>query len=214
MGLSWGRNRVRATPDWRRLLPFAAGTLLLLLGLFAAWQTWLIADEGHANDRVHRAQDDTVRAITAELDRERRAVRAALDGLDPAAVLTDPVTAARWANGLVGLANELLRTRALEEAQRNIAYLNAQADRTNEVELRRAIFNLIESETKTLMLANGRTEYAFRVVDPAVPPEIRSGPHRTLLLVTGLLVGLLLGGVAVLIADWVRRQAVRLRRDA
>ncbi|MGN6234568.1 phosphomannomutase/phosphoglucomutase [Dyella sp.] len=94
MGLSWGRNRVRATPDWRRLLPFAAGTLLLLLGLFAAWQTWLIADEGHANDRVHRAQDDTVRAITVELDRERRAVRAALDGLDPAAVLTDPVTAA------------------------------------------------------------------------------------------------------------------------
>lgn len=127
---------------------------------------------------------------------------------------TDAVTAARWANGLVGLANELLRTRALEEAQRNIVYLNAQADRTNEVELRRAIFNLIESETKTLMLANGRIEYAFRVVDPAVPPEIRSGPHRTLLLVTGLLVGLLLGGVAVLTADWVRRQAVRLRRDA
>jgi uncharacterized protein involved in exopolysaccharide biosynthesis len=127
---------------------------------------------------------------------------------------TDPQTAARWANGLVALANELLRTRALEEAQRNIAYLSAQADRTNEVELRRAIFNLIESETKTLMIANGRTEYAFRVVDPAVPPEIRSGPHRTLLLATGLLVGLLLGGVAVLTADWVRRQAARLRRDA
>jgi uncharacterized protein involved in exopolysaccharide biosynthesis len=127
---------------------------------------------------------------------------------------TDPQTAARWANGLVALANELLRTRALEEAQRNIAYLSAQADRTNEVDLRRAIFNLIESETKTLMIANGRTEYAFRVVDPAVPPEIRSGPHRTLLLATGLLVGLLLGGVAVLTADWVRRQAARLRRDA
>jgi uncharacterized protein involved in exopolysaccharide biosynthesis len=127
---------------------------------------------------------------------------------------TDPATAARWANGLVALANELLRTRALEEAQRNIAYLSSQVDRTNEVELRRAIFNLIESETKTLMLANGRTEYAFRVVDPAVPPEIRSGPHRTLLLLTGLLVGLFLGGVGVLTADWVRRQAVRLRRDA
>jgi uncharacterized protein involved in exopolysaccharide biosynthesis len=127
---------------------------------------------------------------------------------------TDPVTAAHWANGLVAVANELLRTRALEEAQRNIAYLNAQVDRTNEVELRRAIFNLIESETKTLMLANGRTEYAFRVVDPGVPPEIRSGPHRTLLLATGFLVGLFLGGVAVLTAEWLRRQAVRLRRDA
>jgi uncharacterized protein involved in exopolysaccharide biosynthesis len=127
---------------------------------------------------------------------------------------TDPVTAARWANGLVALANELLRTRALQEAQRNITYLSAQADRTNEVELRRAIFNLIESQTKTLMIANGRTEYAFRVVDPAVPPEIRSGPHRTLLLLAGILVGLFLGGVAVLTADWVRQQAARLRRNA
>jgi phosphomannomutase / phosphoglucomutase len=94
MGLSWGRNRVRVAPDWRRLLPLAAGTLLLLLGLFAGWQTWLIADEGHANDRVHQAQDETVRAVTAELDRQRRAVRAALDALDPAAALSDPVTAA------------------------------------------------------------------------------------------------------------------------
>ncbi len=94
MGLGWGRRRARAAPDWRRLLPLAAGTLLLLLGLFAGWQTWLIADEGHANDRVHQAQDETVRAITAELDRQRRAVHAALDGLDPAAALTDPVTAA------------------------------------------------------------------------------------------------------------------------
>jgi phosphomannomutase/phosphoglucomutase len=94
MGLSWGSSGARIAPDWRRLLPLAAGTLALLLGLFAGWQTWLIADEGHANDRVHQAQDETVRAIAAELDRQRQATRAALDALDPAAVLTDPVSAA------------------------------------------------------------------------------------------------------------------------
>ncbi len=94
MGLSWGSSGARGAPDWRRLLPLAVGTLALLLGLFAGWQTWLIADEGHANDRVHQAQDETVRAIAAELDRQRQAVRAALDALDPAAVLTDPVSAA------------------------------------------------------------------------------------------------------------------------
>jgi LPS O-antigen subunit length determinant protein (WzzB/FepE family) len=127
---------------------------------------------------------------------------------------TDPDTAARWANGLVALANELLRTRALAEAQRNITYLNAQADRTTEVELHRAIFNLIENQTERLMLANGRPEYAFRIVDPAVPPEIRSAPHRTLLLATGVLVGLLLGGIGVLAVEWLQRQAARLRRDA
>ncbi|MFK2902334.1 phosphomannomutase/phosphoglucomutase [Dyella ginsengisoli] len=94
MGLSWGSSGARVAPDWRRLLPLAVGTLALLLGLFAGWQTWLIADEGHANDRVHQAQDETVRAIAAELDRQRQAVRTALDAIDPAAVLTDPVSAA------------------------------------------------------------------------------------------------------------------------
>lgn len=94
MGLSWGSSGARIAPDWRRLLPLAAGTLALLLGLFAGWQTWLIADEGHANDRVHQAQDETVRAIAAELDHQRQATRAALDALDPATVLTDPVSAA------------------------------------------------------------------------------------------------------------------------
>ncbi|HEX5304731.1 MAG TPA: phosphomannomutase/phosphoglucomutase [Dyella sp.] len=94
MGLRGGSKSARVVPNWRRLLPLAAGTLALLLGLFAGWQTWLIADEGHANDRVHQAQAETVRAITAELDRQRTAVRAALDALDPAAVLADPASAA------------------------------------------------------------------------------------------------------------------------
>jgi uncharacterized protein involved in exopolysaccharide biosynthesis len=36
----------------------------------------------------------------------------------------DPVAAAQWANGLVALANEVVRTRALADAQRNLGYLN------------------------------------------------------------------------------------------
>ena len=65
-----------------------AGTLLLLLGLFCAWQTWLIADEGHANDRVHQAQDEAVQAVaSAVLDQQRRRCEQALDSIDPA---TDP----------------------------------------------------------------------------------------------------------------------------
>lgn len=112
---------------------------------------------------------------------------------------TDPVTAARWANGFVTLANELIRQRAIEEASRNIAYLNEQLARTTDVELRKVMYNLIENQTKTLMLANGRTEYAFTVVDAAVPPELKNRPHRTLMVLVGLAVGLTLGVAAAVI---------------
>ncbi|MEA3198554.1 MAG: hypothetical protein QOF32_2606, partial [Gammaproteobacteria bacterium] len=46
---------------------------------------------------------------------------------------SDPVVAARWANDFVGLANELLRSRTIEEATRNIEYLNKQLAQTKVV---------------------------------------------------------------------------------
>jgi uncharacterized protein involved in exopolysaccharide biosynthesis len=124
---------------------------------------------------------------------------------------TDPVTAAYWANGFVALANELIRQRAVEEASRNIAYLDGQLARTNDVELRKIIYNLIESQTKTLMLANGRIEYAFEVVDAAVPPERKTRPHRTLMVLVGLAVGLTLGMSAAVIRDRFERSRRRAR---
>jgi uncharacterized protein involved in exopolysaccharide biosynthesis len=118
---------------------------------------------------------------------------------------TDPVIAARWANAFVALANELVRTKAREDAQRNVDYLNEQVAKTNELELRRVLYNLIESETKTLMLANARIEYAFTVVDPAVVPAVRVSPKRTLMVATGLTIGLVVG----VLTAWLRNKFVR-----
>jgi uncharacterized protein involved in exopolysaccharide biosynthesis len=105
----------------------------------------------------------------------------------------DPAIAARWANGVVALANELLRARALDESARDIAYLKDQVTRTDVVDLRRVMYDLIASETKKLMLANGRLEYAFTVVDPAVTPEIRTSPKRGIMVLVGLITGFLIG---------------------
>jgi uncharacterized protein involved in exopolysaccharide biosynthesis len=106
---------------------------------------------------------------------------------------TDPAVAARWANDFVALANELIRTKALNDARRNVDYLTAQVSGTSSVEIQRALYGLVMSETKKLMLANERTEYAFSVADPAVTPEIRSSPKRTLLVLFGTGIGLFIG---------------------
>jgi uncharacterized protein involved in exopolysaccharide biosynthesis len=106
---------------------------------------------------------------------------------------TDPEVAARWANDYVALANEELRARAIKDSRASIDYLNAQIAQTAVVELQKVMYNLIESNTKTLMLANVRAEYAFSVIDPAVKPEERSTPHRRLIVMLGLIVGGLLG---------------------
>jgi uncharacterized protein involved in exopolysaccharide biosynthesis len=106
---------------------------------------------------------------------------------------TDPNVAARWANEYVGLANELIRTRALDDASRNIKYLQDQIAKTDVVEIQRVMYSLVEAETKTLMLANARQEYAFTVVDPAVAPERRIWPRRSLMVLTGGVLGIFAG---------------------
>jgi uncharacterized protein involved in exopolysaccharide biosynthesis len=104
---------------------------------------------------------------------------------------TDPRVAARWANGFVALVNEIIRTRALDETRRNINYLNGQMAQTTDLEVKRAMYNLIESETKKAMLANGKIEYAFQVVDPAIIPEVRDHPKRTLIVMVATLLAML-----------------------
>lgn len=112
---------------------------------------------------------------------------------------TDPEVAARWANGFVALANDLLRARAIEESKRNLAYLNTQLTHTDSVEIRTGMYDLIKSETKTLMLANGRVDYAFRVVDPAVAPAVRTKPQRAAIVLSGVIVGLIFSSLAALL---------------
>lgn len=119
---------------------------------------------------------------------------------------SDPAVAAKWANDFVALANDLIRTQAFDDASRNVAYLNKQIAQTDQVEVRRSLAGLIENETKKLMLANGRRDFAFRSVDPAVPPEIRHSPKRTLLVLSGTALGFFLGTLFALSHDAFRRR--------
>lgn len=91
----------------------------------------------------------------------------------------NPKLAATWANGLVSLANSYLRNKAIAESQRNIAYLNEQAVKTDLVGAKQAIYAILQNEINKEMLARGNDEYAFKVLDPAVPPEKASFPQKT-----------------------------------
>lgn len=112
---------------------------------------------------------------------------------------SDPQQAAQWANELVDRVNAALQARAIDEAQRSIAYLNEQLAKTTVLEVQQAIYRLIEKQVKTIMLANVRGEYAFKVIDPAVVPERKVRPKRALLTLLGGFGGLLLGVVVALV---------------
>lgn len=122
---------------------------------------------------------------------------------------TDPHLAAEWANKLVLLSNEMLRQGDLTDAERNIKYLKEQLSQTNVVGLQNALYNLIEVEMRTVMLANARQEYALAFVDEAVVPELRIRPKRTQLVVLGTLLGGIFGVFVIAIRRTLRDQRER-----
>ncbi|MDJ0699520.1 MAG: Wzz/FepE/Etk N-terminal domain-containing protein [Woeseiaceae bacterium] len=107
----------------------------------------------------------------------------------------DPSIAASWANQLIVDLNSDLQKRDIAEAESMITYLEAELEKTNVVGLQQAIFGLIEQQVQRKTFARVRTEFAYRIVDPAIVPEeddfIR--PNRPLLALTGLVGGLLVG---------------------
>jgi uncharacterized protein involved in exopolysaccharide biosynthesis len=107
-------------------------------------------------------------------------------------VWKDPRLAATWANGLVRMANDYLRTQAVTDSERNIAYLEQEAAKTNLVEARQVIYSALRVEMGKLMQAKGKQEYAFKVIDPALVVENAIPPERVVWLPVGLLLGLFL----------------------
>ena len=95
MAIDIARERLRQLQiDWRNLLLLVGGTVLLLMGLFCAWQTWLIADEGNAIAQVHAAQDQAVHALADEIATQRGKIEKVLATTDPATLMSDPVQSA------------------------------------------------------------------------------------------------------------------------
>jgi uncharacterized protein involved in exopolysaccharide biosynthesis len=102
----------------------------------------------------------------------------------------DPKLAAKWANDLVGMANDYLRDRAIQESERNITYLNEQASKTDAIGAKQAIYSILQNEINKVMLARGSVDYALKVLDPAFTPEIPSSPILLLWLAIGFAGGL------------------------
>lgn len=102
----------------------------------------------------------------------------------------DPAQAAAWANELVRRCNGILRERAILDGKKTIAFLTQEIDKSDQVEVRKLLYQLVESETKKLAIAVTREDFAFRVVDSAMAPSKPERPKRLLIIAVGLVLGI------------------------
>ena len=136
------------------------------------------------------SQDKTSSLVTIKVDSE------------------DPVVAANWANKIVVRLNAYLKNEAISQSDQNIRYLEQEIVDTPLVEFKTALYELVEAEAKSKMVANVQKEYALKVIDPAVIPERPIKPKRSLILILGVLLGFMVGCAQGLVRGWVNRKVV------
>lgn len=154
-----------------------------------------VANKGQTSSTVTSVEELAGRAY----DRFDRNIRRILEGPESGLVTIrfewyDRKQVSDWANQYVGLANRVVQERAISQSDMRLEYLDGAVEEAGSIELRQALFNLIESEIKSKMLASIDNEIAFRVVDPAVTPleDEFARPNRALLTGLSFLAGLLL----------------------
>ncbi|PPI86004.1 LPS O-antigen length regulator [Marinobacter maroccanus] len=114
-----------------------------------------------------------------------------------------PILAKEWAEKLMEDINEYMRKQDVEEAEARIEYLEEKLNEITIAGMQQVFYQLIESETRTVMLANAQKEYVFKTIDPAVIPEEKSEPKRALMTIGATAFGLMLGVCIVLVRAFI-----------
>jgi uncharacterized protein involved in exopolysaccharide biosynthesis len=150
----------------------------------------------------YRLFDRNVRQVTE--DRKTSLVTLTIDW-------KDRELAARWAQLLVERVNQSMRERAIEESQRSLNYLNQELLKTEAAEVRQAIYRLIETQIKSIMWANVRDQYSFRVLDPPAVADkddpVR--PRRASMIAIGTVLGFFISLLIVFVRNTNQTQKLR-----
>ncbi len=114
----------------------------------------------------------------------------------------DPEVAAAWANDLVGRLNAQMRERAIERTATSLQALEDAFETATATETRQAINSLVERQINERLLASISDEYAFRIIDRALPPDKNDAvwPRTLLMLIVGTSIGFVLGLTLVMLA--------------
>lgn len=117
----------------------------------------------------------------------------------------EPQQAAQWVNELVTRLNRHEKQLAIKETEQSIEFLKNELTKTSVLDLQQAIYRLLEAQTKKVMLANARDQYAFKVIDPAVAPEQKIKPKKALIVSLGFMVGLMLSVLLAFLLSAIRK---------
>lgn len=125
----------------------------------------------------------------------------------------DPNQAKQWLDWMVIDLNNKIKDKDLADASKSIQYLQQSLKKTSVIGFKEVFYNLIENQTKTMMLAEVRDEYVLKTIDPAVVPQEKIGPRRSVMCITGTVVGGIFGVLFVIARNFFKSRRLSPQTD-
>jgi len=100
-----------------------------------------------------------------------------------------PYIAKQWLVWLVEDLNNFIREQDQQNSRDSIDYLIKQLEKTKIANMETVFYQLIEDQTKNMMLTQINKEYVLKTVDPAQVPDKKDSPNRAIIIVLGLMLG-------------------------
>lgn len=113
-----------------------------------------------------------------------------------------PYIAKQWAELLINQVNVFYRKKDKSEAEKAVGYLNQQITVTSLSEVKEAIAELLQEETKRLTLIEANESYVFEYIDPPALMERKSEPSRAIICIIFSMFGAMLSALLVLIRHY------------
>jgi len=144
-----------------------------------------------ATPSLQEAYDQFITMLEVEQNPKTKFVRVTVE-------FYSPHLASEWTTLLVKMLNDHIRDIDKQEATDSIQYLTELAEKSYVAELKKVFSSLMEEQLKSQMLAEVRKDYVFKVVDPAVVPEIKSKPQRAIIIIIAGFLGGIIGMIIIL----------------
>jgi len=109
-----------------------------------------------------------------------------------------PFIAKQWAELVVKEVNAFYRQQDKSESEKAVSYLSQQISITGLSEIKEALAQLLQEETKKLTLIEANQSYVFDYIDPPAVMELKSSPSRALICIFSALLGGMLSILLVL----------------
>jgi uncharacterized protein involved in exopolysaccharide biosynthesis len=135
------------------------------------------------------SQDKTTSLITIELE------------------FFSPSLSKAWLIFLIKDINEFIREQEKSETKASIIYLKNELKNIQVSNMETVFYQLIEEQTKNMMLAQVKKEYVFKTIDPPQVPERKHGPKRAIIVILGTTLGGLISMLLVLIKYFYKRKS-------